>query len=576
MKKTVFLLSAAALLLWGCPGPTDSGQQVQELPGGKVAGGVFRINEVEDFRNLYPLEITEVTSFRITNQIYEGLVKFNQKDLSIIPSLAESWEVNEDATSFTFKIRKGVKFHEDECFGETKTREVNAHDFKYCLDRLCVATPDNQMFWLFQGKVIGADEYYESTYNDSPLEGGVEGVKVIDDYTIQINLKFPFAGFLNIIAHSACWVYPKEAYEKYGIEMRVTCVGTGAFKVKTVEEGKVVILEKNPNYWGKDKHGNQLPYLDAIKFSFLKEKKSELFEFRKGNLDMVFKLPLEMIDDVLGELEEAKEGGNMPFNIQVTPAMVIQYYGFQHKSALFSNKKLRLAMNYAIDRETIVTYTLQGDGTAATYGIVPIGFKGYEYDSLKGYNFDPEKARKLLAEAGYPNGEGLEPLTLQLNSGGSNNIMIAEVIQSQLKENLNITVKMDVMPFAQHLEKLETGNTLFWRSAWLADYPDPENFLTLLYGKLVPEELSSKSYVNSVRYQNEEYDALFEQALQTVDKAARYRLYRMAEQVMLDDAAIMPIYYDEFTRLLQKNVRNFPANAAEYRDLSEVYFKDEE
>ncbi|MBN4062059.1 ABC transporter substrate-binding protein, partial [Bacteroidales bacterium AH-315-I05] len=474
------------------------------------------------------------------------------------------------------KIRKGVKFHEDECFGETKTREVNAHDFKYCLDRLCVATPDNQMFWLFQGKVIGADEYYESTYNDSPLEGGVEGVKVIDDYTIQINLKFPFAGFLNIIAHSACWVYPKEAYEKYGIEMRVTCVGTGAFKVKTVEEGKVVILEKNPNYWGKDKHGNQLPYLDAIKFSFLKEKKSELFEFRKGNLDMVFKLPLEMIDDVLGELEEAKEGGNMPFNIQVTPAMVIQYYGFQHKSALFSNKKLRLAMNYAIDRETIVTYTLQGDGTAATYGIVPIGFKGYEYDSLKGYNFDPEKARKLLAEAGYPNGEGLEPLTLQLNSGGSNNIMIAEVIQSQLKENLNITVKMDVMPFAQHLEKLETGNTLFWRSAWLADYPDPENFLTLLYGKLVPEELSSKSYVNSVRYQNEEYDALFEQALQTVDKAARYRLYRMAEQVMLDDAAIMPIYYDEFTRLLQKNVRNFPANAAEYRDLSEVYFKDEE
>lgn len=573
--RNLLLFISLTILLFSCQDDGNKNKIAKKNAKGPVEyGGVFRVNEVEDFRNLFPLNVTEVSSFRITNQIYEGLVKFHSADLSIVPGIAESWDISDDATVFTFNLRKGVKFHDDPCFPGGKGREVTAHDFKYCITRLCSADPDNQLFWVVENKIKGANAYHASTVAGKPLEEGVEGVKVIDDYTLQIELEYPAGGFLNILGHSGCWVYPKEAWEEYGSDMRIKCVGTGPYRVKTIKEGEAVILERNLNYWKKDQYGNQLPYMDAIRFSFLKEKKSELLEFKKGNLDMVFRLPLEMIDDVVGELEDAKKGGNTPFQMQVTPALLVQYYGFQHKSEIFSKKEVRQAFNYAIDRHALVTYTLQGEGRPGIYGVVPPGFRGYGYDSLKGYDFNPELAKDLMAQAGYPKGNGFPEITLQLNSGGSRNTQLAEAIQNMLIENLGIQVKLEVMPMAQHLESVETGKTVFFRTGWLADYPDPEAFLNLLFGPHVPEDLATRSYVNSIRYQNEEFDQLFMQALNTVDKQKRYELYRKADQVALSDAAYMPICYDEFTRLLQTNVKNFPANSLEYRDFSEVFFKN--
>ena len=540
--------------------------------GGINLGGVFKMNEVQDFRNLYPLNVTEVVGHRITNQIYEGLLKYSQKELEIIPSIAESWEVNEDATQFTFHLRKGVKFHDNDCFEGGKGREVTAEDFKECFTLLCTSDPQNQGFWVFKDRVKGANAYYQSTIDGVPLAEGVTGVKVIDKYTLQIDLEYSFAGFLQILCTPFTWVFPVEAVEKYGIDMRVNCVGTGPFEVQTIKEGEAVLLSKNLDYWAVDEHGNAIPYLDRIKITFLKEKKSELLEFKKGNLDMVFELPIEMIDEVMGELADAVNGAS--FEVQVTPALALHYYGFQHKSDLFSNKLVRKAFNYAIDRESIVTYTLQGEGRPAIYGIVPPAFRKYDYEDIEGYDFDPDKARSLLAEAGYPNGNNFPTLTLQLNSGGSRNVQIAEVIQKQLRETLNIDVELNVMPWAQHLDNLETGKALFWRTGWIADYPDPENFLNLLYSPHIPANLSDKSYINSVRYASAEYDSLFAMGLREVDEQKRLELYKQADQVAMDDAAIMPIYYYEHYRLMQLNVRNFDINPMEYRDLSQVYFAD--
>lgn len=578
MKKTLGFLVIAVVFLCSCnSGKQSSGKKVGN--GGVVYGGVFRINEVEDFRSLFPHDIKDVVSHRIAQQIYEGLVKLNQRDLTVIPNIAERWEVNSEATSFKFFLHKGVFFHEDACFPDGKGREVKASDIKYCFDLLCTSRQDNELYKLiFKNKVVGAEEYFQSTISKKPLPEGVKGVKVIDDYTLQIDLMYPIGSFLQMLSHNSCYIFPKEAVEKYGVEMRIKCVGTGPFIIKNIKESEAVILERNPKYWKKDANGNQLPFLDAIKVTFLKEKKSELLEFKKGNLDMVFQLPLEMIGSVVGELEEAKKGGNVPFEMQVTPAMTIQYYGFLHKSDIFKNKKVRLAFNYAIDRESLVRYTLQGDAIPAAYGVVPPAFKGggYQSDSLQGYSFDPAKAKQLLAEAGYPNGNGFPKMRLDLNAGGANNVMVAEVIQKMIKENLNIEIELNVMSFPEHLKQMETGKSDFFRIGWVADYPDPETFLMLLYGKLVPSSLSDISSTNSVRYQNAKYDSLLEMASRTVDVKERYRIYRMAEQLAIDDGALLLIYYDEYTRLLQKTVRNFPSNAMEYRDFSEVYFLDEE
>ncbi len=576
MKKVVYSVLIAVALA-SCGGPNGGGPETRIAKGNVYYGGVFRMNEVEDFRNLYPLNITEVTSQRIANQIYEGLVKLRQSDLTVIPSIAEKWDKNETASMWTFHLRKGVKFHDDPCFPDGKGREVTAKDIIYCFTKLCEASPENQNYnATFRDRVIGADEYYQSTIDKKPLAEGVKGLKAVDDYTVEISLTHPFAGFLNILTHPGCWIYPKEAFDKYGIDMRIKCVGTGPFQVKNIKEGDNVILERNKEYWGVDEFGNQLPYIDAIKVTFIKEKKSEFLEFKKGNIDMIFRLPIEMIPEILSDLDHAKEG-NANFEMQVVPAMSIFYFGFQHKLKPFDNVKVRQAFNYAIDREKIVTYTLQGEGIPGIYGIVPPSFKEYDSKALKGYNFDPDMAKKMMAEAGYPNASGFPKITLQINSGGGDrNIQTAEVIQKMLKENLNVDVDINVLPWGEHLETLETGRALFWRTGWTADYPDPETFLSLLNGKLVPKELSEKSYINSVRYQSAKFDSLYAAANQETDNKKRFDLYRQADQLGLDDAAYMPIFYDENYRLVQKNVKNFDANAMEYRDLTRVYFEPQD
>ena len=567
----------AFALFSSCGGGDNASGGLRKGEGGVYYGGVFRMNEVEDIRSLFPLDITEVASDHIIRQVYEGLVKLSQANLSVLPCIAESWEKNENATQWIFHIRKGVKFQDDSCFAKGSGREVTAADFKYCFDQLCSVSPVNQQFGnTFENRIVGANEYYASTVMKKPLEGGVPGVKVIDDHTLQIDLLYPFAGFLNILTTSGCFVYPKEAFDKYDFDMRTKCVGTGPFRLKNINQNEAVVLERNFHYWDVDKYGNQLPYMDGLKFTFIKDKKAELLEFKRGKLDMVYRIPNDMISSILGELDDAREA-NPPFNMQVVPAMTIFYYGFQHKSPLFSKKEVRLAFNYAIDREKIVTYILQGDGVPGIYGIVPPSVGSYNSKLVKGFNLDVDKARKLLAKAGYPNGKGFPKLKLQTNSGGGDrNIQIAEAIQKMLKENLNINVEIDVVPLAEHLESLERGKTLFWRSGWVADYPDPESFLTLFYGKHIPPSMADKSYLNAVRYESNTFDSLFIAAMKEEDEKKRMELYNQADQTAINDGAIMPIFYEENYRLLQVYVKNFPANAMEYRDMGRVYMEPRE
>lgn len=572
MKKVIYL-SLVAAILSSCNSENDNHVEFREGNGGVYYGGVFKSNEVEDFRSLFPLSVTEVAADHIAKQVYEGLIKQSQEDLTILPSLAEQLDFSNDASVWTFYIHRGVKFHDDECFPGGVGREVTAHDFKYCFDRLCTASPDNNYFGnTFKGRVKGADEYFQSTVDKKPLPGGVSGVQVIDNYTIKITLVQPFAGFLNILSTAGCWVYPKEAYEKYGVSMRTRCVGTGPFKQKTVKEGESVVLERNANYWESDEFGNKLPYLDGLKYTFIREKKSEFLEFKRGNLDMIFQLPVEMISEILGEFDDAKEV-NAPFEMQVAPAMSTFFFGFQHNSDIFGKKDVRLAFNYAINRDKIVDNILQGEGIPGIYGIIPPAFKGYHNKELVGYTFDVEKARKYLAAAGYPNGKKFPKITLQTNAGGGDrNIQVCEAVQKMLKENLNIEVEVNVVPIGEHFERIESGKTLFWKSHWIADYPDPETFLTLLSSRHIPKNVMDKPYLNSMRYRSAKFDTLFAHAMKELNDRKRMKLYLEADQIGIDDAAIMPVFYDENYRLLKPYVKNFPANAMEYRDMSRVYF----
>lgn len=539
-------------------------------------GGVLRVNEVENIKSLMPVSINEINSFHIATQVYEGLVKYDQTDLTVIPAIARAWEVNPDQTEYTFHLRNNVKFHNDPCFKDSVGRIVTASDIKYCFENLCSKTVYNSQFDVtFKDRVEGAAEYFAQSR--SGKRGTLTGVTVVDDSTLKIKLVQPDANFLNILCMPGCYIYPKEALVKYGNDMRLKCVGTGPFSIDQVVEGVAITMKKNPDYWGTDSLGNKLPYLDGIKWSFITDKQSEVLEFRRGNLDMIYNIPVEMFHDIFKDLQNGGNTRRIDFDIYSSPALSTNYYGFNlQTNPFFSIKEIRQAFNLAIDRQKIADFTIRGEGRSADYGIVPytevFEKNGYDYKSLKGFKYDPDSARKLLASVGYAGGKGLPEFNLEFNSGGGDrNILVAVVIQKMLKDNLGVNVNMTRVTWPEHIENVQSGRSDFFRYAWVSDYADPESFLTLFYGKHVPEDYLDKSYINLGRFRNKTYDSLFLAARSEPDRKKRYKLFSQAEQIIIDEAAFMPLFYDDNFRLEQKNVRNLPENPMSYMDMSTTY-----
>ncbi|MBK8351001.1 MAG: ABC transporter substrate-binding protein [Saprospirales bacterium] len=571
MHRLIILFFISIFIL-SCGSQKEREFKLRPAKGGKYYGGTFRYNEEEYFKSLYPLNITEVTAHRLLEQIYEGLVTFDDSTLAVIPALAERWTIDESKKIYTFYLRKGVFYHDDPCFPNGKGRELNAQDVKFCFDRLCYHNPaDNQGFWIFKDVVKGASEYDSLTSKNIIPATGVSGVRVLNDSTVEVELEKPYAVFLARLALIFGKIYPREAFDKYGADMREHCVGTGPFYLKINQDNQISYLARNPNYWKKDEFGNQLPYLDAIRVSYIKEKKNELLEFKKGNSDLVYKFPLEMIEEIMDNKHNLKPE-YQKFQLQFMPTMSLQYYGFQHQGKIFNNINVRKAFCYAYDREKLCEYTLKGSGFPAIYGVVPPGTGTYDSKQVKGFNFDPAKAQTYLAKAGFPKGKGFPKLTLELNSGGSRNSQVAEAIKKMIEETLGIEIELLMVPWAQHTETVETAKTDFYRLGWIADYPDAENFLNLFHSKYVPDDINQKTYINSFRYKNKAFDMLFDNAIATVDEKERNILYAKADQQVIEDAVVLPNYYDIDFRLLQPYVRDCPQNAMEQRDFSEVYF----
>ena len=574
-KIATGVLVFLTLLLFNCNGDrTNNSKDSSGAQGGVFIGGILRVNEVNNIKSLMPIAINEVSSYHLASQVYEGLVKYNQADLKIMPALARSWDISPDFKEYTFHLRKDVKFHNDPCFKDTVGRLVNANDVKYCFENLCSKNINNSEYDVtFKDRVEGANDFFAESKSGQVRT--FTGITVVDDSTLKIKLIHGDANFLNILAMPGCYIYPKEAVIKYGNEMRLKCVGTGPFYIETIQEGNAVIMKRNPDYWGVDKNGNKLPYLDGIKWTFVPDKKTEVMEFRRGNYDMIYRIPVEMFHEIFGEMQGGKK--NIDFDIYSSPALSTHYYGFNlQTNPFFSIKEIRQAFNLAIDRQKIADYTIKGEGRSADYGMVPytevFEKEGYDYKGLKGYKYNPDSAKKLMSLAGYPDGKGLPEFNLEINSGGGDrNILVALVIQKMLKENLGVNVNMNVVSWPEHIENIQSGKSDFFRYAWIGDYPDPESFLTLFYGKHVPQNYQEKSYVNFGRFKNKLFDSLFVAARSEPDKAKRYKLFSKAEQIVLDEAACMPLFYDENFRLEQKNVRNLPENPMNYMDMSSTY-----
>jgi peptide/nickel transport system substrate-binding protein len=510
----------------------------------------------------------------VAAQVYEGLFKFDQADITQLkPALAERYETNADKTVYTFYLRQNVYFHEDPCFGDQNTRRLTAEDVVFMFEQLCTPHRLNQSFHLVKGIVRGAGAYFQAKLAGQE-PGRLEGVRVVDNHTVEVTLEKPNAMFLYNLARPGAMVFPKEALAHYGEQLQSHVVGTGPFKLSQLDEDNAILLTKHKKYYLKDSFGNSLPLLNAVHIRFIKEKKMELLEFKKGNLDMMYRLPTDHIIEILEASAQDEAGGYSQYDLQREPEMSTQFIAFNIGDGVFKDVHVRKAFSFAIDRKKILDYVLNGEGyDIGQFGFTPPSFKNYPVNQIKGYTFHLDSARYYLKKAGYPDGKGFPTITLDLNAEGERHTHVAVEIQKQLKDHLNIRLELNIIPIAQLAEKSTRGNYEMLRMAWVADYPSPENFLWKFYGKNLPVQPEQPSYPNFTRYLNPAYDIFYEKALNSYTEEEALSFFRKAEQVLINDAPVMVLWYDEGYRLLQTYVKNFPSNPMQFRDFTEVYLE---
>ena len=554
------LLLASTIAFYSCK---DGGNSSNDTQSDK-SGGTFVMAENIEIGSLYPVSVTNQVEALVVAQLHESLVRLDAKTLEVIPGLAQKWETSPDGKKITFHLTKGAHFQDDKCYKDGKGPEITSKDVSFSLTNICTKTSENYQFnTLLKGRLVGADDFYDKKTQT------ISGIKIIDDYTFSLELVNPSLSFLKLLANPAAAIISETAFKAYGNELKT---GAGPFMYDASSNKDKIVLSKNPNYFLKDSAGYSLPYLDTVVVLVAPSIEDGLSMFENQQIDLINTLPSLRVKDVVEK--NIKEFISHPPKslLQREPEMLSQFYVFNTKQKPFDNVKVRQAINYAVDREKLVDNVLQGQAIgAAIHGITPNTFTGYDIKKINGYSLDIEKAKKLLSEAGFPNGKGFPEVRVLVNSGNSRNSSVAVELQKQLKQNLNINVNFESLPNVQKYELQMHGKGDVFRDAWVADFSSPESFLSLFVGDAVPADTSSSSYPNTSRYQNANYDLNFKKGRDSNNKDSSYAYFMRAEQTLMDDAVIIPLWYEGSYRLLTNKVKGLHLNAMRYYDLTKTY-----
>jgi len=469
--------------------------------------------------------------------------------MNVIPSLAKSWTVSADRKTYTFIIRDDVYFHDNEAFLNGKGRKMTAHDVAYSLGRIIDEKVASPGAWIFNGNVA----------EQNPFEA-------IDDTTFILRLSKPFNPIMGIISMQYCGIVPKEVVEKWGKDYRSHPCGTGAFVMNHWEEGVTITYQRNLNYWEKDKQGNQLPYLDGIKATFIDSKATEFLMFMQGDLDFMNGIDASFKDQVLSKKGELKSEFADKIELQKHAYLNVEYLGILQEAAstkteILLNKKVRQAINYGFDREKLVLYLRNGIGKAAINGMVPPGVAGFNPEVVKGYEYNPIKAKELVEEVkvtlrqaqGDSQSEPVEDQIKVTLLTPDNYTDRCSFIASQLKE-VGLDVQIEIMQPNLLREQMSNSKADFFWATWIADYPDAESYLTLFYSK-------NTAPPNYTRFNNAAYDVLYEQSLTELDQAKKLKLYNEMDKIIIEEAPCVPFFYDEVVHFVQKRLKNFKTNS---------------
>ena len=491
------------------------------LSGAAVAakpGGTLRMVFMADPPTLDPAHATDLTSSAVIRQVFDALLELDEK-LVPAPALAERWMVSADHRAYTFHLRRGAKFHNG--------REVRAADVKYSFERAA----RGKRPWVFE-KLVGAREF---------IQGGapeIAGVRVVDDATVELRLERPFAPFLHLIAYDAASIVPREEADRRGAGFASHPVGTGAFRFGSWRRDDQVVLERFPEHFRGPAN------LERVVFRVIPAEATRFNEYAAGQLDVS--------DIPTGRCRALQADPKLKADVAIWPTLGTSALRFNVERAPFTDARVRRAIAHAIDPAIIVNRVLEGC-VAPAQGIVPPVLAGWTA-TAKRLPLDRERARSLLAEAGFPGGRGLGPLAYHFNTGDLNQ-RIAEALQAQLKE-VGVALELRRLDWAAHIKVVDDGSAGFFRQGWIADYPDPENFLTVLF-----HSKNAGAAGNTSRYRNPKLDRLFDEADAMSSGPARDKRYAEAEQIVLDDAVWISLYHYTSRALIKPYVKGLERSA---------------
>ena len=478
-----------------------------------ASAGVYRRPLGNEPATLDPARISDVYGRSIAQQVFDGLVEYDHT-LTIVPALAQYWKASRDGLTWTFTLRKGVRFHNG--------REVAADDVVYSLTRLLDPQLKSAAADLF-ANIRGAREFREGR---AP---SVRGLVALDAATIRVMLDEAQVPFVSLLAIGHAKIVPRDVATRAGDAFGSAPVGTGPFRFSRWERGKEIVLTANREYWGGQ------PRLGRIVYRiFPSEQIAAMYEeFRKGKLEDT-PVPMQDYPKVLA---------STPGTHVKRPMFSVRFLGFNTRTRPFTDVRVRQALIYAIDRPAIVRDATHGRFVLAR-GILPPGTLGYN-PHLHGYAHDPARARALLAQAGYPEGRGLPPVTIWAGAR-------LEREHQMVVHDLNaVGVRAEfkyVTDWPQFVRRLAEGQFPMFQYAWFADVPDPDDFLFKLFHSGSPR--------NNTGYANPQFDALVERARADTDDQRRADLYRRAEQMVMDDAAVIPFFHYTYERIFQPYVHS--------------------
>jgi oligopeptide transport system substrate-binding protein len=526
------------LLFISLPIPSQNSHAEVKEKEVSAKGGIYRRPLEFMPRTLDPALAADIYSVSVIHQLFDGLVQFDQ-NLNVIPAIAKSWKISHDGLTYTFFLREGVTFHNG--------REITADDFVYSYTRM--ADPKNKSSVApLLAKILGFNEFQDGKTDH------VKGFKSVGKLTFEIKLSAPFYPFISALGMVNFGVVPREEVEKPGSVFSKNPIGTGPFKFVSMKEREEIILEANQNYF------EGRPYLDKVVFKIFHGAPREkiIKEFREGGFEESF-IPPEEIETVMREKRY--------FFLQ-KPVLSLRFYGFNSSVKPLDKKNLRKAINSAINKKTILS-EVHNNQFHLSKGILPPGMPGFD-PGKDPYPYDETRAARLMSEAGFPKGEGLPALEIWSASKSEAAQKELDEIKSQLsKIGIQCIIHFETnWPKFESMLRSDKASVFIY--AWYADFPDPDNFLGILF--------HSKSKNNYTAYHNPEVDRLLDQARVERDYLKRMAMYRKIEEMILEDAPIVPMINHLFQMVYQPYVRGIEVNAlgGPYIPMKKIWLKERE